>query len=234
MEKIQTGVQGLDELLKGGVTKNSSVLITGVPGTGKTILGMQFLFHGAELGEPGLFVTHEELEDFVLNYAETLGMDFRKYVEQGLITVVNQPVIGKVMSFAPVMDIIKKKKIKRVFLDSITLFEIVNFDDVSSFRKEILEFVKTMKRSSITFFATSEKSIASIDDIKYSPQDFLFEGLILLTRIRRGASFERCVSIIKMRGQSHLMGIYPFNITEKGIIIYPNQIPFSLTDKRGF
>jgi len=80
------------------------------------------------------------------------------------------------------------------------------------------------------FFASAEKKSINLDIMEYGPQDFLFDGVILLIKVRKGASYERCISVIKMRGQGHLLGVYPFTIGNKCIEVYPKQIPFSLME----
>ena len=79
--------------------------------------------------------------------------------------------------------------------------------------------------------AISEKSTSGITDIEYKDEDFLFDGLILLLNIRKGATFERCIYVSKMRGESYPMNIYPFKIDKGGIKILTDQIPFSLSEK---
>ena len=228
MELIKSGIDGLDEILNGGMRKNSSLLISGVPGVGKTIFALQFIYAGARLGESGLFVSCEEKEDSVYNYAKSISMDFDRYKDK--INLLHTPIIGKVMSFGSIIDVIKQKKIKRVVLDSLTFFSYADLDQVS-FRKEVSEFLSVMKANGVTVMVTSEREIGDIDNVTFKPEDFLFEGLILLFKIRKGSNFERCVTIQKMRGQDHMTGIYPFTIGKNGIEIYPKQFPFSLVEK---
>lgn len=228
MDLIKSGIAGLDELLKGGIKKNSSILLSGVPGSGKTIFAMQFIYQGARLNEPGLFITCEEREDLIIEYAKNLGFDFEKYKDK--LFVVYHSTAGRVATFGDIIDIIKKNKIKRVVLDSLTFFSYIVQDSIS-FRKEVLEFLSNMRENNVTFLATSERSIGSIDKVRFKPEDFLFEGLLLLFKIRKGSDFERCISVQKMRRQEHMTGIYPFKIGKNGIEIYPKQIPFSLTER---
>lgn len=103
--------------------------------------------------------------------------------------------------------------------------------DVTAYRREIMEFTTRMKQTGVTCFAISERSQEHIDNVRYHAEDFLFEGLILFSKIRRGASYERCITVAKMRGQKHLLGIYPFTLDEKGITIFPQELPFALIDK---
>ena len=120
---IKTGVEGLDELFKGGLKENSSILLQGSPGTGKTILALQFIYQGALMGEPGLFITSEIKADDLREYALSLGMDLRPLEKKGIFHIVEQPILrGNIVSIDTPLKIIKQSKIKRVVLDSLTLF----------------------------------------------------------------------------------------------------------------
>ncbi|MBW2983797.1 AAA family ATPase [Candidatus Woesearchaeota archaeon] len=232
IKKIETGISGLDEVLKGGMREGASVLVTGPPGSGKSILAIQFIVEGAKRGEAGIYITSEETVEDVRSYAEALGLDMKEYEKKGLITLVQQPVQPKkLMSIATPLSIIKSKKVRRVVLDSITLFEYMHLSGEMDYRKEVLDFVLKMKEAKVTLLAVSEKSISNIDEIHYKPEDFLFEGLIILTKIRKGHSFEHCAQVYKMRGQDHSIDLFPFKIGNGGVKIFPQQIPFSLIEK---
>jgi len=232
IKRMKTYISGLDEILKGGVREGASVLLTGPPGTGKTIMGIQFIYEGAKKGESGVYITSEETVEDIREYAEALGMDIKEYEKKGLITLIKQTISAKkLMSIATPLSIIQTKKVKRVVLDSITLFEYVHVSGEMDYRKEVLDFVLKMKESKVNLLAMSEKSISQIDDIKYEPEDFLFDGVIILVKVRKGSSFEHCIMVEKMRGQEHLLDIFPFTIAKGGLKIFPKEIPFSLIEK---
>ncbi len=227
MDYVGTGIEGLDEILKGGIIRTSAILLTGIPGTGKTIFGLQFICAGAKRKEPGLFISCEETAASIEAYATDMGFDFRKYKD--FITVLYQPLTGKITTFGNIIGVIKQKKIKRVVLDSLTLFSYMNTDELS-FRRSIADFITQMKGYGVTLIATTERDTANLAHLRYKPEDFLFEGLILLAKIRKGSSYERCISVEKMR-QDHQLGFFPFTIGSKGITVFPKELPFSLIEK---
>lgn len=231
-DKVKTGVPGLDEIFKGGVNKGSSVLVTGSPGTGKTLLALQFIHGGARLGEPGLYITCEEPIELIKSYAKGVGLDSDGYEKKGLITFIKQPVtLRKIASIARPLEIIRKKKIKRVVLDSLTFFEYIHTAGEMDFRKEVLGFLTAMREEGVTLFVTAEQINPDFDSFIFRPQDFLFSGLVILAKVRKASSFERCLHVAKLRGQEHLIDIYPFTIGKGGIKVFPKQLPFSLIEK---
>lgn len=83
VELVETGIPGLDELIEGGLVKDSAVLLTGTAGTGKTIFCSQFLWEGLQNGENCMFVTLEERPEKIGNAASDFGWDFEKYEDKG-------------------------------------------------------------------------------------------------------------------------------------------------------
>ncbi len=225
IKMIKSGIPGLDEILKGGFLEGSTIAVTGGPGSGKSIFALQFAYEGCKNGESCLFIITDESIENVKREAKSIGLEFDKFEKKGLITFIKETP-KKPISIATPLEIIKKKKIKRVILDNITLFEYTATSEIE-FRKSFLHFLTAMKEAKVTLVTITQTNVHDIV-IEYKPQDFLFDGMILLTKIRKGATFERCATVLKMRGQDHLMNIYPFKIEKKGINIYTKQLPFSL------
>ena len=88
-----------------------------------------------------------------------------------------------------------------------------------------------MRKAGVTFLVVSERSITDFDRLEYDMMDFVFEGIIMLSRIRKGSYFERVVTVAKMRGQDHSLDVYPLTIGPGGMKVLHDQTPFSLVEK---
>ena len=240
VERIKTGIPGLDYVLRGGLRKNSTILITGAPGTGKTIMALQFIYYGAkDSNEKGIFITTEENLDDIKQFAKNLGMDISALESQKKIFFVQKPIStlkGGIESVKGLVDSIKKYNIKRVVLDSLIFFDYLypRFNsNRMEFRRQVLMFMHQMKKASVTFLAVSERSVTDLDRLTYDMMDFVFEGFIVLSRIRKGSYFERVLTVAKIRGQDHSLDVYPVSIGDDGLKILYDQTPFSLVEKEG-
>ncbi len=239
VERIKTGIYGLDNVLKGGLRRNSSILVTGAPGTGKTILALQFIYYGAkDYGENGIFISTEENLEVLNQSAKNLGMSaLTSLVDKGKVLFVQKPIAtlkGGISSIKGLVDIIKKNNVKRVALDSLIFFEYLypRFDgNKMEFRRQVLIFIQEMKKAGVTFLVVSERSVTDFDRLTYDMMDFVFEGIILLSRIRKGSYFERVLTVAKVRGQDHSLDVFPVTITSEGLKVLYDQTPFSLVEK---
>lgn len=228
---LSSGIPGLDEALNKGLRKTSSTIIAGSPGSGKSIFALQFLIEGAKKGESGLYITTDETIEAIREYSKTIGMDIEEYERTGMIYIIEQrPSRGRIMTIEAPIKLIQEKKIKRAVLDSLSLFEYVYTSSKEEFRKGVLEFLEDMKTQNVTLIATSERDASSIDNFMYKAEDFLFEGMIVLLKIRKASVFERGIYIEKMRGQHHMLNIYPFKIENTGMRVYTGEMVFALKD----
>ncbi len=239
VELVKSGIPGLDHILKGGIKKHSSVLVSGVPGSGKTMIGLQFIYFGAtQFGENGIYITSEETEKDLRSYAHQLGMNWVAAEQQNKIFLVEKKptrLSGGIISIKGLLDIITKYQIKRIALDSLNFFQYLypknKYDDLD-FRREVLLFLGQVKEAGVTFVAVNERNSINLDNVEFTPMDFLFEGLMLLTRIRKGSYYERVISVTKMRGQPHSLDVYPISIDGAGIKVLHDQVPFSLVEQQ--
>ena len=201
IEFIKTGIEGLDKVLKGGLRRNSSILVTGAPGTGKSILALQFVYNGAkEQNENGMYISTEEDVLQLRDYAANLGMDLKAMEEK------KKPLStmkGGLSSIKGLLDFIKKYKIRRVALDSMIFFEYLYpkyNSHLMEYRRQILIFVSQMKEAGVTFLAASERKITDLDRLEYDMIDFIF------TNPRLQGSMQAFWGFLEATGQNAKMG----------------------------
>ncbi len=221
LEIVKTGTPGLDELFAcGGFRYRNSILVSGEPGAGKSILAMQFIYNGARLyGDNGVYVTSEQSPEKVKENARNLGMDFEEFEKRGLLRVMRIPVThGYEMAPDELMKEVKKIEVKRVAIDSITPLEYLSAD-VKTFRAGILNFLETLTANDVTVLVTAEKKKTDFDNMEFAPEDFLFDGLIVMGKLRKAISFERVLNIAKMRGTAHSEDLHPIDITDSGLSV---------------
>jgi KaiC/GvpD/RAD55 family RecA-like ATPase len=231
---IKTGVQGIDAILKGGLYPSSSVLVSGPPGSGKSILGMQYIFKGAkDLGERGLMISVEETNDSLADYAGSLGWDeWGDLVKKKLITVVTddyfstQDLPG---SLEGIMEMIQKTDATRLVMDSMNLFKYY-FPTEDDRRRYLLKFIRILKKKGITSLLISEVA-ESTPQVSLAEETYLSDGSMSLFFSRLGSNVERCFWVTKMRRQDFSMKIVPMGIGKGGIEVYADAIPYSLASK---
>ncbi len=103
IEKVPTGLKGLDDVLRGGIPRGSLTLLSGGPGTGKTLIGMEILVRNALAGTPGVILTFEERDTALRRYAGGFGWDLTDLEENGMLAIISAVFSRK--PFSPVPSI---------------------------------------------------------------------------------------------------------------------------------
>jgi KaiC/GvpD/RAD55 family RecA-like ATPase len=210
--------------------------VSGSPGIGKSNFAMQFIYNGiTQFNEPGIYLTVEDTPNNVSAYAKAFGWDLEGLIRDNKLAIVAQPIYGEMpkrssdySSGETLGDAIKRISAKRIVLDSVTLFKYLFKDDISR-RINLLNFIKQVKDSGCTTLMVAEQHESS-SDITYLDEHFLADGLIMLFWSRHKEKNERCFRVVKLRGQKINPDIRPMEITEKGIVVYPTQVPLSLAE----
>ncbi len=125
MKRVRTGIKGFDELIQGGIPQGFSLLVCGTPGTGKTIMALEYLYRGALEGENGLYVTIEEPADRLRDQAEQFGFNYAAFERQGKLAFLKLPI--DIHSYDIVRTIraaVQKTKAKRLVIDSLSILDI--------------------------------------------------------------------------------------------------------------
>ena len=229
LKKCPTGIKGFDEITEGGLPKNRITLISGGTGSGKTLLGIDFLVNGViHYKERGVFMSFEESEDEIYQDVASLNLDLR-----GLV-------LKKEIRFEHVLlerhDIHEKGEFnleglfirlelaidsiaaKRVVLDSIeSLF--AGITDTGILRLEIKRLFRWLKHKQVTAVITGERGENSFT--RHGLEEFISDCIILLdNRVRQQVSTRR-IRVIKYRGSNHGTNEYPFVIDKNGLSVIP-------------
>jgi KaiC/GvpD/RAD55 family RecA-like ATPase len=126
MKRVRTGIKGFDELIQGGIPQGFSLLICGIPGTGKSIMGLEYLYRGAkDFGENGLYVSIEETAEKLRDQASMFGFDYPAMEREGKISFLKLPI--DIHSYDLVRTIkaaVMKTKAKRLVIDSLSILDI--------------------------------------------------------------------------------------------------------------
>jgi KaiC/GvpD/RAD55 family RecA-like ATPase len=228
---VKTGVPGADIILNGGLYPASSVLVSGPPGSGKSIFGMQFVYAGAKEGEPGLILAIEETDRSLSEYADSIGMDgWDGLVSKGIITPVTDDYFSKLDlpgSLEGIMDLVSGTSAKRMVLDSMNLFKYY-FPEDKERRRYMLKFIRILKQKGITLLMVSEV-MEVFPRMSLTDEMYMSDGNISLFLSRMGNTVERCFWVTKMRRQAFDMKIVPMSIGKGGIEVYPDAVPYSLS-----
>lgn len=230
IEKAPTGIRGLDEVTRGGLPRGRPTLVCGNAGCGKTILGMEFLLHGAEqFGEPGVFVSFEERSEELAQNCASLGFDLPGLIRRGRIAVdhvhIERSEIeetgdydldGLFIRLAHAIDSIGAK---RVVLDTIeALFG--GFSNDALLRAELRRLFRWLKDRGITAIITGERGNQQ-QLTRHGLEEYVADCVILLDLRVQEQIATRRLRIVKYRGTTHGGDEYPFLIDEGGISILP-------------
>lgn len=217
--RIPTGIKGFDNLVEGGFEKDSTNLVVGGPGSGKTIFATQFIVEGLKRGESCLYITFEESRGSFYHNMKRFNWKLEEYEKKGLFTFLNYTP-GKVKTMLEegggiIESIIIKNKISRLVIDSMTSFTLL-FEDELQKREASLDLFNMIKKWNCTSLVTFEGTPEGEHKV-YRALEFESDSIILMQFVRRLITRDRYIEVLKMRGTNHSKGIYKFLITKSGI-----------------
>ena len=227
-ELVGTGIPGLDSILGGGLRPSSCTLIEGVPGSGKTTVGLRFLYHGAVAqNQPGLVITFEQLPDQMVQDAAQFGMDFADLEARGLVRIICTSPDVFLDQLSEVGGLVDRMVIdmdaQRLLIDSAShLTQISN--DPRHLRSLFYGMMNGLKRAGLTTFITKELESVVHDAVPF--EEYLCDNVIrldnsLIDDFRR----RRFIEVIKSRGRGQRAGRHSFEITGDGPAVYPRYEP---------
>jgi len=240
-QKIRTGIPGLDSIISGGFREGMNVVLSGSPGSGKTTLGMQFLYNGAkDFDEPGIFVTLSESPISIRNSFISYGWDVQKLIDEGKMIIIDARPFkmeegfvaldeslyrGETLPFMHLSQLIlssmKRIGAKRLVVDSLSVLG-MQYSNMFYARQGLQGMVHALEIQNCTSILISEAR----EEQKIPTEWYVSSGIILLHNIRREDTMERAIQVVKMRGIRHSEQILPMKIGESGVqVMHPRLIP---------
>ncbi|MFT5170453.1 MAG: circadian clock protein KaiC [Candidatus Marinamargulisbacteria bacterium] len=228
MDQITSGIEGFDKLLYGGFPRGRAFLVSGEPGTGKTIFTLQFLIEGLKAGEKAVYISIDEKPEHVIQDTKALGWDLAPYLESGALQILDVtsyfgiPEIGgdhgiNVKQIVHDMsDFVAKAGASRLAIDPIAplIFTEKNVPEVADYiRKMIFSIEETL---GCTTLLTSYVPVGSERLSQHGIEEFAASGIILLRLMKSNHKYVRTICVRKMRGTQ-------IDLTEYGFEILPSR-----------
>jgi circadian clock protein KaiC len=217
---VDTGVNGLNTMLNGGLPTASATMVVGAPGTGKTLLGLHFLMAGAKRNERGLFFSFNELPQRLVSRAERIGLPLRDAVSRQLIEMQWQPPLDQMLDSLG-EDILRRSaqgELHRLVIDSLTGLEAVSTYP-ERFTRFLTALVSELRAREVTTMLLVEQPevISPSVRLPFAGHMGMFDNTLLLRHVELYSQLYRLISIINIRESGYDSSIREFQITATGI-----------------
>jgi circadian clock protein KaiC len=230
-QRITTGVEGLDRIMGGGLVAGRSYLVSGEPGTGKTIFCLQYILEGIKNGEKGLFVSIDEKPEHLIEDAMNLGWDLKPLIDQGKLMILDvSPHFVEARSSKEsrvevervaddLLAHIKKFGAKRLVIDPVAPL-VSKADAISEMQEYIKRLVFMIEESGCTMLLTSHVPVGSPKLSLYDIEEFVVSGILLLRLVKPEKKYVRTIFVRKMRSTAVDLSEWAFDIVAgKGLVL---------------
>ncbi|MBU5557898.1 MAG: ATPase domain-containing protein [Candidatus Aenigmatarchaeota archaeon] len=224
-ERVKVGIVGFDELVFGGLIPGNLTLVTGTTGTGKTIFGAQFIYNGAQMGQPGVYVSFEEPPENIKANVRKFGMDFESLEKAGKVAFARYDPYHVEDVYELIESSVKKIGAKRVVIDSVAALGLY-IRDPAELRRMIFNIALLLRKLGCTAIITTEMLPGQRSLSRFGVEEFVSDAIIVLYYTRTDSQFARAITVWKMRGSEHTNKVHPYRITSEGIVVYPKEEAF--------
>jgi KaiC domain protein len=229
-ERVKIGIEGLDDMLGGGLIPRSIGVIIGTYGTGKTTFSLNFIREGLERKENVLYISLEESKARIQTYMDQKGWKPEDYIDKSLHILKLDPTDfnlanNRIKKELP--GLIEELNATRVVIDPISLFEDL-FTADSERRQEMYRFAEGIRDNRCTVLMTSETHRDNMFSSRHGLIEYLADTVILLRYIRPSdqTNVHLALEVVKMRMSSHSREIKPYDILQDKISVYSEASVF--------
>jgi circadian clock protein KaiC len=215
--RMSSGIPALDELLANGYWPGAATLVAGPTGSGKTLMGLHFIFHGARHGEPGVIASLQENKTRLQRIAQGFGWSV---TDPNVEVMYRSPVDIYIDEWVHgLLEVVQRTGARRVLVDSLADLRLAAPDE-TRFREFVYSMVQRFSRQGVSILMTFE-----IPDL-FHPQrlsdaaiSHLSDNVVLLNYIQERHSIKRAISVIKSRASYHEPDVRQFVIGPEGIVL---------------
>jgi circadian clock protein KaiC len=227
--KVPTKIAGLDEILAGGLPQGHTTVVSGGPGSGKTVLGLEFLCRGAMAGEPGVFVTFEERAEAIRLNALSMGWDLATLEKAGKMAIIEARLPGEEIvsgdfdiqgMLAIAGGYIKRTGARRIVMDALDVLLRI-YGDSKREHNELSRLHNWLTDQGLTSVLSVKTLRDENQGSQYEFLDFMADCVIRLDHRVVGQVATRRLRVIKYRGSGFGTNEYPYVFGEHGIVLFP-------------
>jgi circadian clock protein KaiC len=225
-KRAKLGIKNIDELLGEGISYGSTCLVSGVAGTGKTLLLLEFIYRGAtEFGEKGLFFSFEETEDRIIANAKGMGWKIEEEIKKGNIEVVYVPLpeIQVERHLLMIKDRIDALGAKRIAIDSVSVF-VHKILEPQVVREKIYQLSTLVQMSQALGLFSTDLPYGTNKISRFGVEETVVDGIIILSAVNDEKTLKRnrSLEIYKLRNTAHANGRHVLTISGNGLVVTPS------------
>jgi circadian clock protein KaiC len=234
VERLETGIPGLDALGFGGLPKGRTTLLTGTTGSGKTVFALQFLAAGVNsFGQPGVLVTLEEPAAELIANMGSFGWDLAGLVDSGRVVVIDatdrgEQVVSGGFDFgglsARIAHAVREVGAQRLVVDPLDVL-FLDFGEAREVRKALHGVARALRPLGVTTVMTAERAADDGPYTRFGAEEFVADNLVVLRNSLDEERRRRTLEVVKFRGYQHRKGEFPFVIDPvTGIEVVPFSV----------
>jgi circadian clock protein KaiC len=231
LPRVSSGIAGLDEMLGGGFPSGHVVLVTGLPGTGKTCLGLQFLAAGIPLGEVGVYLSLEEDTPQLIESARQFGWPVEDAIARRKLHILRldpKETKGNLQRIQSELGAeLAKMGAKRIVVDSVSLLNMLS-DNEASRRATLFALAAACRGAGATTVLTAEADPIHPEVSRDGLSEYVADGVVLLAynTAQDGHRVGLSLRVMKMRRTAHARSVQPYQIGPKGIAVDAKAVDF--------